>query len=608
MGFSDNWVSYLENTSTPLYSIQITPSSDGKYRYKTDQGLGKVFVSSDYGSTWLDKLNNDFAYITSISITGQYALNINNILTSSNNFYTTSNYGDDWSSHSMDEGMNFIDCDISGGGSHSLLAVEYGTDFIQDYPIWVSSNYQSTFQKLNKSLFDNEQNILRVKCSETGQYMLASSDYIASGYGSLFISSNYGSTWIKKNSISGYNANSIDMSLSGRYMIAVYDNDNVYISSDFGITWNYVFSTATYINCLVKMSGTGQYCLLSLNYFDDVNTVYHSYIYSSSDYGESWELKRSIVDYFQYNLTMSSDSFTSFIYCWDFVNYLNNITYISEYVSLSSTYSISSFSSLSSFSSISSISSLSSYSPIALKSYRSWITHFPDIYDPTNCDPKYLPYISRLLGYDLKSEDYNVVESDTSKKRLQISEIIRWYGLKGVNRIITYVFDVLRVSSDLRPQLAWVQAYNNLGYIQDPRDFTIWVPLGIFPYESEFDSYILSGSLSSQYVPDSRIRIDLSGLGEDITNDDVRNVLSRIDVVKPYHLIFDFVEYINLIGNNADSFLFEDFPRLFFNSTTTYFNQDNEWLSRAGDYETVVFKEHDISNTYNNYGKFIFLI
>jgi hypothetical protein len=311
---------------------------------------------------------------------------------------------------------------------------------------------------------------------------------------------------------------------------------------------------------------------------------------------------------------------------------------ISSHSSRSSHSSQSSESSNSSQSSESSNSSQSSasYKPV-LKSYRSWITNLPKSYDPIKCEPKYLPYISRLLGYNLKDKDFNVGTSEVSKKRMQIREIMKWYTLKGTITSITYIFKALRIA-EFTPKLAWVKAFDlappydgifpkdRLPRV-NPRSNTIWVPLGIFSYDTgssldptKFEYYISAGTYPEQYVPDSRLQVDLTGVVPegDSALQDIANVLSRIDEVKPYHLVFDFVQNQIFGGANGEVFLFEAFPTHFHDDMINSHNQDkealvdpgtlDEWHSRSSDYESIVIREHDALNTNNDYGPYVQLI
>ena len=69
-------------------------------------------------------------------------------------------------------------------------------------------------------------------------------------------------------------------SISGKYQTAVDDGSYIYVSSDYGETWTQKGIAAGWSG--VAMNGTGQY---------QTATVSGGYIYVSSDYGNTWTQK-----------------------------------------------------------------------------------------------------------------------------------------------------------------------------------------------------------------------------------------------------------------------------------------------------------------------------
>lgn len=117
------------------------------------------------------------------------------------------------------------------------------------------------------------------------------------------------------------------------------------------------------------------------------------------------------------------------------------------------------------------------YKKIVLKSYRSYIQRLDRLFDPMRCDAKYLPYIARFLGYNLKYEDFSVSKEEESKKRVQVKELLKIYSLKGTDRGIDFIFDLIR-SPNLNPNIAWVKVKDDDNeFIPDARDTTEWYPM-----------------------------------------------------------------------------------------------------------------------------------
>lgn len=172
--------------------------------------------------------------------------------------------------------------------------------------------------------------------------------------------------------------------------------------------------------------------------------------------------------------------------------------------------------------------------PSVFKSYRSGTTRLLNLLDPLTCPVRLLPYLARLLGYNLKFSDFAVSPKEEIKKRVQIRELAKWYALKGVNRGFNFIFKSVGYGL-LNPELAWVDKTK-----EDPRDFTAWNSLGVHPGDVDF-SYASGGSIDpDDYVPDSRMRVDLSGQGS-VPPVILESAKDRIREVKPYHLIFDFI-------------------------------------------------------------------
>lgn len=243
-----------------------------------------------------------------------------------------------------------------------------------------------------------------------------------------------------------------------------------------------------------------------------------------------------------------------------------------------------------------------------LRSFRSWITQIGYVYSPFKCPTTFLPYLARFLGYNLKYEDFLVSAADTAKKRIQIKELPKTYRLKGTNRSFSYIFEVLEGTTgttDLDPELAWVQLYDgSWDFVPDPRDYTVWIPLNSYPDDPDpnnpgFDyipTYAIDSVKGPNYVPDSRLRLNVDPLV--IDDLDLANILSRIDEVKPYHLIFDFTYTPDVVSELYEEFFFGEWPDLYHDDLSSYHDKSDlpdYYHSRAGGPDTLAVAKKDVS-------------
>lgn len=258
---------------------------------------------------------------------------------------------------------------------------------------------------------------------------------------------------------------------------------------------------------------------------------------------------------------------------------------------------------------------------VRMDSYRSWISRLMRVYSPYDCPESFLPYLARYLGYNLKYEDFLVTITDVDKKRVQIKEAANWYRLKGTNRSFSYIFEVLEGStgaSDLNPELAWVRLYDaSWNFYPDPRDDTVWIPLNYYPDDPDPDnpgfdyipSYSISATLGPNFVPDSRIRLDLSLIT--VTEEDLLNILDRLEEVKPYHLIFDFTIVPSVVSELYEEFFFGEWPGLYHDDLDSYHDKadlPDYYHSRAGGPDTLAVSKKDAGSTTAAIGEWVVVI
>jgi hypothetical protein len=241
-------------TQTLDSNNSVAVSSDGKYIFVNDY-LGRVFISSNYGTSFTDISNvvtgsNKFRSV--MSSTGKY-------------IYSPANGTNRYSS---DYGVTWANDPVGGFGA----AVSGSGKYVLKYPnnistISISSNFGSTYTGVDVGTL-----FAPIRCcsmSKSGQIMALGSG----SYNVLKISQNFGKTW---NTISiGSLPRVISMSASGRYILA-----GEYLSTDFGNSFSVLPSPVTISNGYTgaSVSANGQYMILANN-----NTGFYSI-----DYGATW--------------------------------------------------------------------------------------------------------------------------------------------------------------------------------------------------------------------------------------------------------------------------------------------------------------------------------
>lgn len=226
--FGEDW-SYRYNIGrSDINAINIT--HDGQHQ--TASNGASIFVSNDYGITWVKALDTHGTIIyVSISLNGQYQ----KVVISGDSLYSSNDYGVSWSR--LDDGSNLfysiqafptMSVSISYNGQYQVIAAE---------TIYLSSDYGATFNDSFTSGDQfNDHNWIDISITSDGEYMVA----IESG-GKIYISSDYGSNW---NMVTDSTVNidalwrNVSISATGRYMSILQDNGFIYYSTDFGVTWN----------------------------------------------------------------------------------------------------------------------------------------------------------------------------------------------------------------------------------------------------------------------------------------------------------------------------------------------------------------------------------
>jgi hypothetical protein len=270
------WKSVPTNKGAPtahFFSGHLSSSGQYQTAFSRDEPNGNnVYVSHDYGETWMLKLNCVVAYQNSVSVssTGQYqSVNAEN-----QRIFVSSDYGNTWTPNESVRSWQGISISSSG---------EYQTAVVNGGGIFRSSNWGA-----NWSLVPTEPtsaNWYSISVSSTGQYQTAVTRSETPGKGSIYISSNYGINWTVVNTApTNHNWASISISSSGQYQTAIANSamnaGGIYISTNHGVNWTLTGAPINVNWWANSVSSTGQYQSAAI--------FGSGRIYFSSDYGVTW--------------------------------------------------------------------------------------------------------------------------------------------------------------------------------------------------------------------------------------------------------------------------------------------------------------------------------
>ena len=99
---------------------------------------------------------------------------------------------------------------------------------------------------------------------------------------------------------------------------------------------------------------------------------------------------------------------------------------------------------------------------IPLDEFDTLIEDFTSIFDVETCDPKYLPYLAKMLNYELDDRD------DVNSKRTQLRNAVAWYKRKGMEESFRILFYSLGYSINLVE--LWTRDYKT--FFRYPGTFT----------------------------------------------------------------------------------------------------------------------------------------
>lgn len=228
--FGNTWLAKTNIGNATTNSLSMSTSG----QYQTASNGETIFISNDYGETWSNVYNfGTTKLFVGVSLNGQYQA----VISSGDSLYQSSDYGLTWTRYNDEYSdlynsiQMFPTCDvaISYDGVYQTIVSEN---------IYISNDYGSTWitVDLNPGVDSDwdDRNWISVAMSSDGKYQTALEDV-----GEIYISSDYGVSWLKQNnqSIRDKQWRCISMSASGRFQTALAKNGGLFVSSDYGNNW-----------------------------------------------------------------------------------------------------------------------------------------------------------------------------------------------------------------------------------------------------------------------------------------------------------------------------------------------------------------------------------
>ena len=227
------WTNITMATLADMNWLSCSISASGKYQTAVEES-GSIYISSDYGVTWITTYNigNAMTNCISMSHSGEYQTACNG-----EKIYISSDYGNIWI-----ETYTFTNTDIFVCVS---LSGKYQTVISQGDALYRSVNYGVSWTRYDNENSDIYNSIMAfpsagISMSYDGRYQTIVSE-------NIYLSKDYGETWVTTTILSNmdavwddHNWYGVDMSSDGKIQAAIEVNGEIYFSSDYGLTWTKV--------------------------------------------------------------------------------------------------------------------------------------------------------------------------------------------------------------------------------------------------------------------------------------------------------------------------------------------------------------------------------
>jgi photosystem II stability/assembly factor-like uncharacterized protein len=282
----------------------ITMSDTGQYQTAVVDG-GNIYVSTDYGNTWIQKGSSRNWRGIAMSDTGQYQTAVVGggqiyVSTDSGNTWTQKGTSQSWSGITMssdgvhqiavvggDDGGYIYVSDDSGESWSPKDDVRYwsgvamSSDGVHQTAVVGGNDWGYIYVSNNSGESWSPKDDVRcwsgVAMSSDGVHQTAVVGGDDGGY--IYVSDDSGESWSPKDDVCCWSG--VAMSSDGIHQTAVVWGGYIYVSSDSGANWTEYTGVGTKSWFSVAMSSTGQY---------QTAVVYGGQIYTSSNYGNNWNL------------------------------------------------------------------------------------------------------------------------------------------------------------------------------------------------------------------------------------------------------------------------------------------------------------------------------
>ena len=243
---------------------------------------GNIYTSSDSGATWTLRASDLNKYWQGIAMSADGSKLIASAYRGA--VYVSNDYGVTWITNNSIQ--NFYGVASSSDGSH-LVATSPGYMYTFGSPAatpqptpsaspTTAGSITYTWTKLDLTTCSCDS----IASSSDGSKLIAGNDFAATR-GHLYISSNYGAKWIERGPIQSWSA--VASSSDGTKLVATVKEGQVYTSSDSGVTWTHRDHARRWDSVASSSDGAKL-----------VAAVEGGQIYTSLDYGATWTAQDSV--------------------------------------------------------------------------------------------------------------------------------------------------------------------------------------------------------------------------------------------------------------------------------------------------------------------------
>ena len=221
--------------------LSIAISASGQYQTAVSYTgpYPGIFISNNYGVSFIFSYNTTNAYATSVDISasGQYQVATTSV---QQDILFSSDYGVSWTRRQIVPApFGSTSVAVSASGQFITLACA-------SFGMYVSWDYGNTWTQKYLSGYI----MTAVDMSSSGQYQTA----LISGAGNIYVSNDYGNTWVLNTNIN----NGIDIAISstGQYQV-IAQNLQLAYSLNYGNTWSGLFSFPNIVSTSIALSASG---------------------------------------------------------------------------------------------------------------------------------------------------------------------------------------------------------------------------------------------------------------------------------------------------------------------------------------------------------------